>query len=210
MHRSGTLITLTLLALTLAACRTPTATGSGNASEAAAMASGARSSAATLLPTASATSGMNHSKMGSPATDAPYDARFIDSMIEHHQGAITMAQQALDESERAEIRALAQAIVNSQRAEIEQMQQWRATWYAELGPTGGLKIHMGAMEVSGDTSMPFDERFLTAMISHHQGAVEMAHDAQQNAEHPEIKRLAGTIIRTQEREIRQMQLWRHK
>ena len=35
---------------------------------------------------------------------------FIDGMIVHHDGAIAMAERALEESERPEIRALAEAV----------------------------------------------------------------------------------------------------
>ena len=41
-------------------------------------------------------------------------------MIEHHEGAIRMAQMILD-SEHPEVKALGEAIVESQTAEIDQM-----------------------------------------------------------------------------------------
>lgn len=63
------------------------------------------------------------------ATDAQFDLRFINAMITHHQGAVTMAKDALNKSERPETKQLAQNIITSQQAEIEQMQQWRKAWY---------------------------------------------------------------------------------
>jgi predicted outer membrane protein len=63
---------------------------------------------------------MEHTMDGGSST-APFDAQFIDSMIEHHQGAITMAKQALEESERPEIKQLSEAIIAAQQKEIEQM-----------------------------------------------------------------------------------------
>ena len=66
---------------------------------------------------------------------------------------------------------------------------------------------MGDMEISSDTSQPFDQRFIAAMIGHHNGAISMANDALTNAEHPEIKQLAQAIITAQEAEIAQMQQW---
>lgn len=56
---------------------------------------------------------------------------------------------------------------------------------------------MGEMSISADATLPFAQRFLTAMISHHQGAIEMAQTAQQMAEHRAIKDLAGAIITVQ-------------
>ncbi|MBW4638347.1 MAG: DUF305 domain-containing protein [Gloeocapsa sp. UFS-A4-WI-NPMV-4B04] len=61
--------------------------------------------------------------------DAQFDLRFINAMIPHHQGAVTMAEDALSKSKRPEIKQLAQEIVKAQEVEIEQMQQWRQAWY---------------------------------------------------------------------------------
>jgi uncharacterized protein (DUF305 family) len=49
-----------------------------------------------------------------------------------------------------------------------------------------------------------DERFIDAMVPHHQGAVDMARVALQNAEHPEIEQLAKNIITTQRAEIQEL------
>lgn len=162
---------------------------------------------ATAVPaaTADAMAGMDHGSV--PMGDASYDAQFIDSMIMHHQGAIEMANQALKEGERQEIKDLAANIIKAQEAEIAQMQDWRKQWYPDLADTGGMGMSMGEMMVSTDTSKPFDQRFIASMIPHHQSAVEMARDAQGKAEHAEIKTLAGNIITDQEREIAQMQQW---
>ncbi|KPV54817.1 hypothetical protein SE17_01390 [Kouleothrix aurantiaca] len=162
---------------------------------------------ATAAPAASATGGMDHGAMPTGESNAPYDAQFIDSMIEHHQGAIDMANQALKEASRPELKTLAQNIITAQEAEIKQMQDWRKAWYPDLAATGGMDMDMGDMEVSGDTTVPFDQRFITAMIAHHEGAIAMAKDAGQKAEHSEIKTLAQAIITAQESEITQMQQW---
>jgi uncharacterized protein (DUF305 family) len=49
-----------------------------------------------------------------------------------------------------------------------------------------------------------DERFIDAMVPHHQSAVEMARVALKNAEHQEIRNLAEDIITTQEAEIEEL------
>jgi uncharacterized protein (DUF305 family) len=49
-----------------------------------------------------------------------------------------------------------------------------------------------------------DERFINAMVPHHEGAVDMARVALKNAEHPEIKQLAENIISTQRAEIEEL------
>lgn len=149
---------------------------------------------------------MDHSNMQMDASK-PFDAQFIDSMIEHHQGAVAMAQDVLQQAEHAELKTMAEAIITAQNAEIQQMQGWRTAWYPDMPPTGGMGMSMGDMMISSDESIPFDQRFLTAMISHHQGAIEMAQMAQQMAERQEIKDLAAAIITAQQAEIKQMQEW---
>jgi uncharacterized protein (DUF305 family) len=154
--------------------------------------------------------GTDHSSTGHGSTasaDVPYDAQFIDSMIAHHEGAIAMANQALSEAERPEIKALAEAIVAAQEGEIAQLKQWRQAWYPDLAETSGMGMDMGTMEISADATIPFDQRFIAAMIPHHEGAIAMAKDAQQKAEHQEIKTLAQAIIMAQEGEIAQMKQW---
>ncbi|MBR8832493.1 MAG: DUF305 domain-containing protein [Stigonema ocellatum SAG 48.90 = DSM 106950] len=63
------------------------------------------------------------------AADNEFDLRFINAMIPHHEGAVTMAQDALSKSKRPEIKKLAQDIITSQQKEIKQMKQWRQVWY---------------------------------------------------------------------------------
>ncbi|MBW4587013.1 MAG: DUF305 domain-containing protein [Aetokthonos hydrillicola CCALA 1050] len=63
------------------------------------------------------------------SADAEFDLRFIDAMIPHHEGAVTMAQDALTKSKHPEIKKLAQDIITSQQKEIKQMKQWRQEWY---------------------------------------------------------------------------------
>jgi len=60
--------------------------------------------------------------------------------------------------------------------------------------------------ISGDD---FDEAFITQMISHHQGAIDMANLAKQNAKHDEIKNLADDIVSAQTKEISQMKSWQN-
>ncbi len=55
---------------------------------------------------------------------------------------------------------------------------------------------------------PFDQQFIDSMVPHHQSALMMAEMAVTKAQLPEVKRLAGGIIRDQKREIAQMKAWR--
>ena len=53
----------------------------------------------------------------------------------------------------------------------------------------------------------FDRDFISMMIAHHEGAVDMADLAKQYAKHDEIKKMADDIISAQTKEISQMQAW---
>lgn len=63
------------------------------------------------------------------AADDDFDKRFIDAMIPHHEGAVTMAKDALSKSKRPEIKKMSQDILTSQQKEIDQMKEWRTAWY---------------------------------------------------------------------------------
>lgn len=62
-------------------------------------------------------------KMLARSRGAEFDQMWLQMMIAHHQGAITMAQQVLDTTNNAEVTALAEDVVQAQQAEIETMQQ---------------------------------------------------------------------------------------
>ena len=61
--------------------------------------------------------------------------------------------------------------------------------------------------LQGKTGDAFDQVFLTEMIAHHEGAVEMAKMVLEQSNRPELKQLANEIITAQEKEITQMKNW---
>jgi hypothetical protein len=61
--------------------------------------------------------------------------------------------------------------------------------------------------LDGKSGDAFDKAFLSEMILHHQGAVQMAQAALKQAKHQELKDLAQKIITAQNAEIKQMQGW---
>ena len=146
----------------------------------------------------------------------PFDQRFLNQMIMHHQGAVMSAQMMIADSARPELRDLAQRIITAQQREIAQMQQWRNDWYGATstgampgmmnGPMMGAgMMNRDQMRQMMDTNVDFDRRFLQMMIPHHQAAISMAQQALKQAEHPEIKTLTQSIITTQQAEIVEMQ-----
>ncbi len=157
--------------------------------------------------------------MGVADASAPYDLRFIDEMIMHHQGAIISAEMMIGDSERPELRDLARRIQQSQREQIERMRAWREQWYPDttapamdMDPMGGMMDMMGGNGGMMDGMMAdmmggeqANRMFLRMMIPHHQLAIDMAEDALRQAEHEDLKGLAREIVADQSAEITEME-----
>ena len=71
--------------------------------------------------------------------------------------------------------------------------------------SGGMAS--GMLTEDGEYS---DERFIDAMVLHHQGAIDMAEVALGNAEHREVKELAEDIVSAQEAEIERLKAIKRK
>jgi uncharacterized protein (DUF305 family) len=158
-------------------------------------------------------------------TTTQVDRRFIEMMIPHHEGAVDMAELALNKAKRPEIKQFAEAIKKDQAKEIQQMQAWYKQWYGKDVPAasaGGMdhSMHQGKAGMDGGMmgmmemdvaelkkASDFDREFIKQMIPHHQSAVMMAQMVVDSAEHPEIRNLAQAIVKSQNAEIEQMQKW---
>lgn len=73
------------------------------------------------------------------------------------------------------------------------------------GMDGAMTNMMSGLQ--GKTGDDFDKTFLSEMVIHHKGAVDMAEAALKNAKHQEIKNLANAIISAQNKEISDMKTW---
>lgn len=153
-----------------------------------------------------------------PADHNDADTQFAQMMIVHHEGAIEMAELAVEQAEMPEVRALGERISAAQGPEIELMAGWLDDWDeaapSELGMEGmdhgGMDMDgMGQDEVMADLhglrGADFDERFLRMMIAHHEGAIEMSEDELDDGQNAEALDLAQTIIDAQEAEITEME-----
>ncbi len=156
------------------------------------------------------------------------DVTFAQRMIPHHRQAIVMAQVARSHDSSPEVKALAERIQKAQAPEIRTMTGWLKAW-GEPVPRGmGSVEDMPGMGQGDDdaTSMPgmmhktqmmdldldldrasgraFDTMFLTMMIEHHEGAIDMAKSELRHGSCGPTKDLATDIIRSQTAEIAQM------
>jgi uncharacterized protein (DUF305 family) len=89
--------------------------------------------------------------MGVTVSSEPYDLRFIDEMIMHHQGAIMSVQMMITSSTHPELRDLGSRIVKNQQQQIDQMKAWWKQWYPNA-PTPAAD--MGSMMTMTGTMVP--------------------------------------------------------
>lgn len=61
-------------------------------------------------------------------TGDDFDKAFIEMMIQHHEGAVEMAQLIPANAKHDEIKKLGEAIIAAQTKEIGDMKQWQQTW----------------------------------------------------------------------------------
>lgn len=73
----------------------------------------------------------NHMVQMLGPSDAQYDLRFINMMIQHHEGGVAMAENALKNSTHAEIKQMSQKIIDAQKKEIAELKAWRKQWYGK-------------------------------------------------------------------------------
>ncbi len=71
--------------------------------------------------------GEMHSQMMAAMMVEDFDVAFICGMIPHHQGALEMANAALEYAEDEWVREIAQEIVDAQEREIAEMREWLET-----------------------------------------------------------------------------------
>lgn len=137
------------------------------------------------------------------------DVSFATEMIPHHRQATEMTALAPDRSDDPDVLDLAERIEAAQDPEIDLMTGWLDSWNRE--EMGGSMDSMPGMmsadqltTLESSTGEAFDELFLTMMIEHHEGAIEMARTEQANGDFDDAVELSGTIEDEQSAEIEQM------
>lgn len=139
---------------------------------------------------------------GSDFNDA--DVTFTQSMIPHHEQAVRMAKMARLHASTPEVKNLAEVIEAAQGPEIATMEGWLEDWGqdesdSKSGMGHGSDDMPGMMsddDLSGleaSTGGGFDRMFLTMMIEHHTGAIEMAKTEQSKGKNADAKALAKKI-----------------
>ena len=137
------------------------------------------------------------------------DSMFAMMMIPHHQQAVEMSDMVLAKSGVDQrVRELAQQIKDAQAPEIELMQSWLEDWgMPHAGGMDGMDMGDGMMSDDDMAALEAAEGaeaarlFLEQMITHHEGAIEMAQAEMSQGRHPDVIALAQTIADAQTAEI---------
>lgn len=151
--------------------------------------------------------GMHHSTTGKVLSAS--DAMFLQMMIPHHEQAIVMSDLALKISKNQELLALAAQIKAAQNPEIVQMKKWLADDGRGVDPghsmegMGGMLSEEELKELSNSSGKTFDKKFISGMIEHHIGAVEMVRMIQ-DSKVADLRAFADVITKTQSAEIELM------
>lgn len=160
-----------------------------------------------------------------PYTNADVD--FMTGMIAHHAQAIVMSRMAPTHGASASVRTLAERIINAQQDEIATTQMWlrdRSKPVPDPDATGMQMPMSGAMhqmlmpgmltadqikQLDASRGKDFDKLFLSSMIRHHQGAVQMVSDLFDTngaAQDQTIFKFASDVNADQTTEIARMEL----
>ncbi len=154
------------------------------------------------------------------------DVEFMSGMIPHHAQAVLIAGWAASHGARPELRVLCERMVVAQRDEIEFMRNWLRDRGEPVPARDATHHRMRMNGVEHDMLMPgmltpeqlaeldkasgpeWDRLFLTFMIAHHQGAINMVDDlfASYGAlQDEDVYKLASDIHADQTIEIERMQ-----
>lgn len=141
------------------------------------------------------------------------DVAFARDMIPHHQQAIQMARLADGQAEHPRVLDLAGRIEAAQQPEIDTLSGWLEDWDADtghmdddgMGGMGGMMSEQDMRSLMTSTGAEFDRLFLEQMITHHEGAVQMAETEIADGQNPDAIALAESIRDGQTAEIAEME-----
>ena len=150
------------------------------------------------------------------------DIGFARDMSTHHDQAVRMAYYAFEDTTDAGVKAIANDVYYTQLSQLGTMQGWLQQWGVSAVSTSPM-AWMGHEHIAENGLMPgmatapqlsalkvargkkLDILFLQLMVRHHQGALEMAQYATDNAATGYVRQLAGKMYVNQADEIVQME-----
>lgn len=141
------------------------------------------------------------------------DVVFATHMIPHHQQGADLAAMVPAHTGNPDLIKLASGITSTQESEIKMLAGMVTQWSAQpdADTRGPAETAMTGMVDSatltklGSLNGPdFDKLWLRSMISHHQGAIDMANTEAKNGKDPDAIAMAKKMAGVQQGEVNQM------
>ena len=139
---------------------------------------------------------------------------FITTMIPHHQAAIYMCENLLDYTNYQPLQEIAKNIINMQTKGIEQMREIAMTTYGYSNNRRDVRFYeknyfcitkqMICKMKNSLRSENINLNFVSEMIPHHEGAVQMCENLLKFSIDPRLANVAKNIIYEQSEGIRQL------
>jgi uncharacterized protein (DUF305 family) len=174
---------------------------------------------ATIISSCAAATKVDHSTSASGtsteqvAAHNAEDVQFAQLMIPHHEQAVELAAIVPGRTTNPNVVALAEKIAAEQKPEISTMKAMLLQWDVKLESHESGHAGMAMAGMVDDATMvkldnlrgaDFDTLWLQSMISHHQGAIEMAKTEIADGKSADLISLAQNIVAAQQAEIDQM------
>ncbi|CAM4341545.1 DUF305 domain-containing protein [Nocardia ninae] len=139
------------------------------------------------------------------------DVTFLQMMYPHHAQAVEMADLVPSRSQDQRVLDLAAAIKQAQGPEMEQI----STLLQQFGKPApsadtmghdmeGMMSQQQMSELKAMSGPEFDRMWLTMMIEHHSGAIDMAKKEQNTGTNADAKKIADAVVSSQQSEIDRM------
>lgn len=156
-----------------------------------------------------------------PPGEESVDVGFLKDMILHHEQAVEMASRVVNEGSEPVVRNFAKEVLIFQQYEIGLMEAFLRRW-GHLRPTeqrtamGWMGTPVPVDEMAGMASeaqmqaladaggRDVDRLFVSMMIEHHRGAIDMGSVAARDAVDSDVRALATRIVRNQRVEIAEL------
>lgn len=135
--------------------------------------------------------------------DRNFDLRYINAMAAHHRGAMLLAEQVKDRTQRSEIKSLAEMILADEPAAINELYEWKKKWYNDSREAQSPRVpNLGTYDEK------LDLRFLNALIAHHQAGIVMTQETRFKSTRNEILNNADAVEKFLTDTGKILQTWR--
>ena len=172
--------------------------------------------AALLVVSATALSGcateVDHSSHKMASSDSAYSANevmFAQMMIPHHEQALEMVALAETKTTDKDILHVAGHIKDAQAPEVSTMKSWLSAAGVDVDAHHSMEMdgmlsdaELDALEAG--EGVEFERLFLSGMIKHHQGALDMLYLLEESS-NSEVTAFGDMVRKVQSKEITDMQ-----